>query len=236
MKIKNNFKYYFFAVVCSTAFFIHEFVPVHSKEYIKIVDLHSESKKDRLIKRNIVLESQKQTPLYKEYLQTKNNTDKLWDKVLDYKEEHESFLGFRSFQQFLGEFGWATGLLIYSVFNLSVSVFRNKKTFFGEVSLHATLIFISLYFISWAIQQSSPDYNKPTYVIYSFLMTFLIVVSTYFLIKVKSRYISHLKETIKSVFHFLYKDAEEQELINPSKNNEFRRIRIKLTNKAVRNE
>lgn len=235
--IKKGFIYFLLAILCSCAFFVHEFFPVHSTEFVNIVNIHSKSKDIRKDARNKVLELDvlKETEEFNLYLRSKKETDLLWDQVLDLKSE-ENFAGFRSFQQFLGEFGWAIGLLIYSIFNLSVSLFRNKKSVVGEVSLHSCLTFIAIFFISWALQQSSPDYDKSHYVVYSIVITTIIVLSTYYLLKRKINYIDHLKNSIRWFYKFMYKDAIEKDLIKPDKSISYRKIRMELTDKIEGNE
>ncbi len=225
--------YYVLAVVCATAFFVHEFVPVNSLEFVNIVKEHSSSKAERSNTRKAVLDSQKGTELYEKYYLAKTKTDELWADVLVMKEK-EKFLNFKTFQQFLGEFGWSFGLFIYSLFNIIMVRLRNGESKSGETALHSTLLFISIYFINWATLPS--DYSKITYVIFTVSMCVLIVSSVYFLLRSKRKYIDHLKNTIRSFFHFFYKDADENDLINPNKRIEFRKIRMELTDKAVGNE
>ncbi|WP_281990557.1 hypothetical protein [Aquimarina aggregata] len=232
---KKGLIYYIIAVICCTAFFVHEFVPVNSQEFIEAVNIHAESKVVRKNARKEVLDSQKGTDLYSRYLSAKSETDRLWEEVTLLKEK-ESFLGFLSFQHFLGEFGWSFGLLIYSIFNLCISFFRNRKSIIGEVSLHSCLAFISIYFITWALQQYLPDYNKTVYVIYSVLITIFIVLSTHKLLKNKREYLEHLKISIHNFFHFLYRDVDKNDLIRPEKKVVFRKMRVDITNKTVGNE
>ncbi len=232
-KTKKNLKYYILAVVCSTAFFVHEFVPVNSKEYVDIVKAHSDSKSDRSNTREQVLESQKGTNLYQKYLEAKTRTDKIWAEVLELQKE-EKFLNFKSFQQFLGEFGWAIGLLIYTVFNIVITLLSSKKLISGEIILHSTLLFISIYFINWTILPG--DYSKSTYIIFAMIMSTSIVFSVFLLLKAKREYLNHMKSTIHSFFHFLYKDADKNEIIKPEKRIVFRKMRVDLTNKAIGND
>ncbi len=51
-----------------------------------------------------------------------------------------------------------------------------------------------------------------------------------------SKNVEFLKATIRRFFTFMYKDAEEKQLINPEKDVDFRKIRLDLTNKAIENE
>lgn len=69
----------------------------------------------------------------------------------------------------------------------------------------------------------------------SIVFTFILkLFSTY--IFALSKNIEHLKNTIRGFFTFMYKDAEEKQLIHPEKSLDFRKIRLELTNKAIENE
>ncbi len=209
MTIRKHSFYYILAVVCSTAFFIHEFIPDNSDKYLEIVQIHQNSKDIRKSTRNEVLESQKGTELYDKYYTAKIETDRLWNEVLDYQSK-EKFLGFKSVQQFLGEFGWAFGLFIYSIFNIYITFIKNRNTKYGEIILHSTLNFISLYFVSWALQQSTPDYTKSSYVIYSILMTISIVWGTSKLVRYKENYIKSLFLNIRDLIGFMFNNTKKE--------------------------
>jgi len=105
-------------------------------------------------------------------------------------------------QHFLGEFGWALGLLIYSLFNLSLAFIRKNKSYLGEVILHSTLTFIAIYFINWAFQKAN-DYSKTTYVLYAIVTAIIIVYGTYLLVQYKNNYFNTLKESVKSLIDFI---------------------------------
>ncbi len=232
MKNKKNIIYYILAVVCSTAFFVHEFVPQNSQNLLDALESYEKSKSRRTIALNELKASQKGTFLFEKYSEEKINTKRALEKYNQIERE-EHFLAFDNFKQFLGEFGWSIGLLLYSFFNLTISYTRKKKVL-GEMLLHVVLIFISLYFVNWTIMPH--DYAKHEYFIYAFLILVGIVTSTYFLVRAKTKYIAHLNNSLKLIFRFLYKEAEEKNLINPHKQNDFRKTRIELTDKIVGNE
>ena len=197
-------------------------VVISSNEYLNSIQVHSESKKVRSATRNDVLESQKGTPLYNKYIDSKKETDRLWDDVLYYQSK-EKFLAFKSFQQFLGEFGWAFGLFIYSLFNIIAVRTRNKNsTKKPETILHVTLLGISLYHINWCLMPE--DYDKSTYVIWAIIFSLIIVFAVHLMIKVKiSLYLK-----ISNLVSFILKirrvyitdlavkamDSDEEETIN----------------------
>lgn len=216
--IKSDFLYYILAVVCSTAFFIHEFVPVNSPEYLDIVQKHSEAKSFRSKARKNVLDSQKGTDLYRQFEAAEKETDVLWSQVIE-NQSKERFLAFKSFQQFLGEFGWALGLFIYSLFNIVMVYIKNQKTKVGEIILHSTLLFVSIYFINWATMPR--DYEKTTYLAFAIAMTILIIISVSLLLKAKKRHINSLILNIKDLVGFVFKHTKkeyEDEMWNVLKN------------------
>ncbi len=213
-KIRGNFIYYFIAVVCTTAFFIHEFIPNDSEDYINAVNNFNNAKQEKKIALQNLNDNAKGTELHKTYLERSTKADKLWDEFLAI-EKQDSFLGFKNLQQFIGEFGWAFGLFLYSIFNLIITFIKSSDTKYGEIILHSTLNFISLYFVSWALQQSRPDYGKGTYVVYSILMSLSIVWGTSKLVKYKVKYIkslfSNIKDlNIKDLIGFMFDNTKEE--------------------------
>ncbi len=69
-----------------------------------------------------------------------------------------------------------------------------------------------------------------------FILVSKIFHAFYLKLTLNSSQIEHLKNTIRGFFTFMYKDAEEKQLIHPEKSLDFRKIRLELTNKAVENE
>ncbi|WP_146052768.1 MULTISPECIES: hypothetical protein [Aquimarina] len=71
-----------------------------------------------------------------------------------------------------------------------------------------------------------------------FVTLFCISILFYLIKKINSKRLEQLKHTIHSFFHFLYKEAEEEGIINPDpeKTILFKKKRMKLTDKAVGNE
>ena len=188
-------------MVCTVAFFMHEFVQDQSEEYRFNYNTHLHSKKQRTIKLNELKESAKGSDEYQAYLIEKNKTDKAFGELKNVMEK-ETFLGFKNLQHFLGEFGWALGLFIYSLFNLSLSFVRKSKSLKGEIILHSSLIFIALYFINWAFQKAN-DYSKITYVLYAIVIAIIIVYGTYLLVNHKNNYINTLKGNVRSLIDFI---------------------------------
>jgi len=180
---------------------MHEFVQDQSEEYRFSYNTHLQSKKQRTIKLNELKESVKKSTEYAVYLIEKNKTDMAFNE-LKIVMKKESFLGFKNIQYFLGEFGWALGLLIYSLFNLSLAFIRKNKSLKGEIILHSTLTFIAIYFINWVFQKAN-DYSKIIYVLYAIVIAIIIVYGTYLLVNHKNNYINRLKGNVRSLIDFI---------------------------------
>lgn len=214
-KSSINIIYYILAVVCATAFFIHEYPSENTDQYTEDFSNHISSKKQRTKALNNVKKAAIDTPEYSLYLVEKEKTDQAFKKLLN-TIESEKFIGFDNFQRFLGEIGWAIGLLIYSLFNMTMTFIRKNKSLKGEIVLHTTLIFISIYFIKWAFQLSN-DYSRVTYVIYSIVMSLITVYGTHVLVKHKGKYIDSLILNIKDLTGFVLnntKDSSEDKMWN----------------------
>jgi len=201
-KDKNkNILYFLIAVILVTAFFVHEFIEKQPDEWTKAYNTHLTQKKIAQKKLNLFKKSFSNSPEYLDYEKEKIKRDLLW-KEFGIIKTNSSFLGFKTLQQFLGELGWAIGLLIYSLFNLSLVFIRKNKTMVGEIVLHSTLTFISLYFINWAFQKSN-DYSKLTYILYAIAMAIIFIYGTHLLVKYKNNYISSLKGSVVTLIDFI---------------------------------
>lgn len=184
-------------------------MPANSPEILNMVKKHKQAKKQRTIYLERLKESLVGTNIHEDYRVQKNKTDKIWEELKKIKTE-QRFLGFKSFHQFLGEFGWALGLFIYSCFNIVITFFKKNRTIIGETVLHSVLMFVSLYFIVWAIQPYVSDFEKSTYIFYSILMTLFIVFAIYRLISDKVKYINTLMLNIKDLIGFMFKSTKEE--------------------------
>lgn len=224
---------YLLAVVCTTAFFSFEFVPVKSLEYKEIILKHKEAKKKRTKALNKLKESTKGSPVYSEYLKEKRNTDKLW-KELKVIQNNNKFLGFTNIQQFLGEFGWVFGLFIYSLFNLFRSYTSSNKEY-GYIFLHSVILGISCFYLLWIFQ---PYQDIPK--IYYYLMAILSGVAISFSVHLMSLYnfsdIGKLQKIIRGLFDFILIDSKEKDLIKDEKKDYYKKKSLDLVKNALDNE
>jgi len=184
----------FLAVVCTTAFFIHEVFPDKSKSYSEAFNKHYSEKQKRTTLLNDFKKKYENTPEYKVYYQQKIITDKAWKEFGEVKSKRR-FLGFVDIQQFIGEFGWAFGLFIYALFNFINTYIEPNRSRKGKLFLHFTLITISLYFVYWAFYQYQ-DFEKSTYLLFSIITSILIAFGVYLIqhkryIQYKSYQLNH---------------------------------------------
>lgn len=183
-KIKNNIIYYLLAVVIAAAFFAHETI-VPTDENIEL--LRSEWKSTK-IKNKVALNTVKNlaigTPEYDEYIKINTLNKEAYEK-LKVAKENASFLGFQSFRLFLGEFGWAFGLLIYAIFNIATTLRRKGATYFGELALHSTLIFIALFYVRWCFMTT--DYGTITYITVNLLCSVGLILAMYWFVTYKNK-------------------------------------------------
>lgn len=183
-KNKGNFIYYIIAVVCATAFFAHETIVLDYSNITNATTKWEASKEKRTMALEAIKNSVDGTQLHDQYLIEKEATQKDYDALMDEHAKME-FLKFKSFQEWLGEFGWALGLFIYSFFNLCSSLIRRSKTLVPETILHSTLITIAVFFISWSFNRG--DFSLPKYFIFNILTAALTVWSAHLFVKYKEK-------------------------------------------------
>lgn len=188
-----------------TAFFMHEFVEPSYPEIDNARLEWSASKSERTQHLNAIKENSKGTAEYNAYWQSKVKTDLLHEKLQIAKEKNK-FFGFQNYQQFLGEFGWAFGLLLISLYMILKDLSRNSKTTIYEMLINGSVLTISLFFIFWALGPKQ-DFPKLTYVISSIFISILSCVGLYFLVKHKNLAVTRLKLSLRKVFDFIIIDA-----------------------------
>lgn len=211
-----------------TAFFVHEFFTPNSTEVEIARAEWAEAKALRTQHLEVLKEMAKGTAEYTQYLEAKVKTDQLFYK-LNAAKQNQVFLGFNSFQQFLGEFGWAFGLLLIAMYLTVKDVSRNSKTLKAEMLINGSIFTIALFFIFWAIQPNK-DYPKYMYVLFSILTSTIGCIGFYLLVKYKSSFVLSLKNIIRKQFDFLIVEAPKSVA---SKNlNEYQKKVDNLINEA----
>lgn len=219
VKNKKNIIYYIIAVICITAFFAHETIISKSETIDEATLIWETAKKKRTIALSKVKEITKGTAEYENYLLEKKNTDIVYNDLL-LKYEEAKFLSFDNFQQFVGEFGWALGLFIYSLSNFVLSYKEKNDTFFGKAILHITLIYVSLFYLRWTFK--GEDYRTFTYIFNNFLCVIGLILSTYCIMKSlkKNSKLNHLINWIFEIRHTHYQKMAIKALDNTELYNE----------------
>ncbi|QHI35786.1 hypothetical protein IMCC3317_11340 [Kordia antarctica] len=207
-KVRKNLLYIILAVVCATAFFIHEFIEDQSIEYKTAYQNYKTEKAKRTKALNILKEESIGTESYIKYDEKRVETDLAWQKLKEVKA-NEEFLGFLDFQQFVGEIGWAVGLFIYSLFNLIMVFHEVNNSKKGKVLLHTTLLSISLYFISWALF-SHDDFPKYVYMIFSILTSIILAYAVIIITSQRYKHIKSLMLNIRSLIGFMFNNTKSE--------------------------
>lgn len=207
-KNKKNVLYAILAVVCATAFFIHELVEDVPIEYELALQKHESAKNKRTKALNVLKEEAIGTKAYEKYLQEKIATDKAWEEF-DRAKNKAEFLNFEDFQQFLGEIGWAIGLFIYSFFNLIMVFLEVNKSKKGKILLHTTFITISIYFMSWALF-THDDFPKYVYFIFSILTSIILAYAVVLITSQRYKHINALMLNIRSLIGFIFNHTKPE--------------------------
>lgn len=225
-KIKKNFLYILFAVVCTAAFFVHMQLPSLSAEvsqskenFLKLKNENTtalnklKSLNFDLAKDKITIEEfqSQQKTLVNSYLlinSSKNVKYKEHQKLL----KSERFLGFDNFQKFLGEFGWAFGLLMYALFNLLITFYEKAKQNIGKVIVHSTLVYIGLFYSYYPFKfpfTPDSDYSRSTYFWTMLLTTLAVVIGSYLIADYFRKHIQSLLLNIKDLIGFMFNNTKE---------------------------
>lgn len=209
---KNNFfnKYFhvLLAVVCTTAFFVHESIEDVPEPYLQAINQHISEKGKRTELLNILKDKFKDSPEYKSYYKQKLVTDKASEELVKVSKDI-SFLGFEDFQQFIGEIGWALGLFLYALFNFINTYTEPDRARKGKLFLHLTLLTISLYFIYWALYNYQ-DFEKTTYLLFSLGTSTVIATSVYFIVDKRYKQIKSYMSNIRDLIGFMLSNTKKE--------------------------
>lgn len=174
-----------------TAFFAHETIAPEDWSKTQLAERWEAAKQRRTEALEVLKEMAKGTPQYDAYIKEKEATDIEFAK-LEQHIESVKFLNFNDLQQWLGEFGWAMGLFIYSLYNLVMVFIRKPNTFFGESLWHTSHITVAIFFIRWSFNRK--DFLIMEYFTYNILTAVLVVLATYLLVRHKEKiYYQYLK-------------------------------------------
>ncbi len=148
-----------------------------------------------------------QSTLYEEYIEVNQKQKKLHKIALDARSEAK-FLGFDSFQYFLGELGWAVGLFLYAFANLLNTFYLKnrylKREFTGKFLLHSTLLFVGCFY-TFYVFYSRQDFAKIWYVLAMILCTVTLFFAAKFIIDTYTRRTEYLRENINKLIAFIFR-------------------------------
>ncbi len=233
-RVKLYFPYLVYAVALVTAFFIHEsFV----QENTTIDQLRTAWKIEKA-ERSQHLEAIKSlaagTKEHEMYMVAKNRTDTAFEKLKEAKRQDE-FLGFPNFQIFMGEFGWAFGLLLIGVYMLFKDLYNKGKALIGELIVDTTIICISLFFIKWTFNNQQ-DFSRFWYIFVNVMSALLVTLGAILIVKRKEIEKIKIKQLFAILWRGYYEDLEKKKLIDPNKPHEFKQFRVELTEEFVEHE
>lgn len=225
------------AVVIATAFFAHETIVDEysgiNKANADYSVLYNQSKEAR----DLLIESTKGTPLYIDYIAKFEAANESY-KTVTSEYAKIKFLEFSSFQQFMGEFGWAFGLFMFSLFALIITFHNKSETLIGRAVFFSTPLFISIFFLRWCFKHE--DFSKPSYIIANLVTAFALIYSAYIYVNWKGKYVEKLKEKIaylenslKKAFSFIYEETDDKEWIRKEKIKEHAIRRLEVTEEIV---
>lgn len=225
----SNVVYFIIAVVLATAFFASNTL---TNDWYKI----KEANKDYLVKVDkqndafLLLEkSIKDNPNYFQYKEAETNKKEAYKVVKQEYAKHQYF-GFNSKQQFWDKFGPWLGVFIYSLFNLVMSFIRKNKTIVGQIALHTTILFISLFFLRWCFKRQ--DFMQFEYILVNMITAVSLIFATYLLVLVKEKGFVHLKNTVYNYSMYIYKYKHD---IKPEEQYKHKKLRAKLVRDAHEN-
>lgn len=204
---------YLLAILSATSFYLFEFFPDSSSEYLIAQKEHTEAKKKRTIALNNLKEFAKGTEVYRQYLIEKEKTDKAWQTLLKAKNEQRVF-GCTNLKQFMGEFGTMLGLFIYALVNLFRSFYFEPENA-GMKLFHGLIISVTMFYFFWMFGYY--DYSSMTYYLMTFFSAGVVVLAVYLITKYQDHYINRLKYQVSrlAAFSFLHtKQEKKSEMLN----------------------
>ena len=225
--VRQNWVYFILAVVLATAFFAHETIVTDSSD---ILDANNQYYKAAEISKASYAEFEKtviEDPLYKKFLNDKEFTLQSYAQVTQAYDDIK-FMGFNDFQDFVGELGWALGLLMYAFVNLVIAFSKRTANFFGQIFLHSTIIFISLFFVRWALYHK-PDFANFWYIFSNVLAVIVLLLASYFFVLFRDK---KFKNAIREWIRYVYDYRDD---IVPSERTKHKSLRGRLVKKTMDN-
>lgn len=192
-KIKNYIIGILLAVVISTAFFAHKYLPTYHEDIAEETIQWQSDKKIRTEKLNAVKEFSKGSQEYFEYSLASYKTDRSF-QILNEKIDSVRFGAFKHYQYFWGEFGWALGLFIYALIKM-IKSFVRKQT--NDIFEDFTILTIAVFYLRWCFNKE--DFFLTEYLIYNIATSITLSFSLYLIINYKTRYIRYLENKVENL-------------------------------------
>lgn len=210
------------AVVIATAFFIHMSFPLMPDDLYQAKTNWEAAKAENTTALNALKQlnfdlhqgkitldefAERHPALVEVYTQVNQEKNKLYKIYEDGKSETK-FLQFGTFQLFLGEIGWAVGLLLYAFFNLLYVFYlrkgHNNIKVKGKIILHSTLLFIGLFYTCYVFY-SKDDFSREWYFVAMVLATIALIIASKFIVDAYLKRITVLKENMDRLIRFVFR-------------------------------
>ena len=151
--------------------------------------------------------TEQQFSIVRAYIQISEERKRLHKIALEIQSEAK-FLHFKSFQFFLGEIGWAVGLLLYALINLLHSLYvRNryfKKEFTGKILLDSTLLFVGCFY-TFYVFYTKDDFSKTIYFVAMLVCTVMLILASKLIVDTYSKMHQYLRDNINSLIAFIFR-------------------------------
>ncbi|WP_348747692.1 hypothetical protein [Tenacibaculum sp. 190524A02b] len=207
-KISKYFVY-FIAIICSSLFYAHQFIPEFDREYKQAEQLYNEAKKKNTLALTKIKEYSKGTILYQEYKEAnieKKVAFKDWSEIAESKR----IFGFISLRHFIERFGLTLCFFIYSLYNLIKSFLRESKNL-GAKALHTVILSLCFFSFYWIFQQFQ-DVSRFTYYFMTVFSAILVTLAVYLITKYNKDRITKLRQQLLKVsLHSLRNVRPEKE-------------------------
>ncbi|CAA0143694.1 ATP-binding protein [Tenacibaculum maritimum] len=213
---------YLIGMICIFGVFAFECFDEYSKEFLQIRREYKDRIHDVTLALGKVKKYAEGTSVMEEYKLRKKLKEAIKKKYFKKKSE-ESFLGFRSFHLFMGQFGTWFSLLVYSSFMLFKSFQVDQKNI-GMRVLHSLMIFTSLFYLGWVFH-SNQDYSRETYYLIGILSAIVMVITIFLISKYRKTTIQRL-EKVNREAGIIIKKLEKEVLTKQEKEREEERQRI----------
>ena len=149
--------------------------------------------------------------------------------AVETQKEKEEFLGFPNVQYFVGEFGWAFGLLLIGIYLTVRDVKIGSKLLFAQMFVNITIVAIALFFISYTFHYAQ-DFDKKIYVTANILLAIGICYGIYFIVNYLNKLTTNLKKTNKRLIDFIVFDTPQK--IKSNEQDQYNKESIDLINEV----